>query len=316
MKKLFLPFITMAATAIILTACSTNTAQPAAVSTTSQPDVMIAEGRLLPVNSMDQSFSIPGQAAEVLVIDGENVKEGQVLARLRTSPDLQLALARAQLEALAAQQALDGLKAAAEVSLTQGRLSVIAAQNQLEAAQDQYVDDATAEKKAALEAAEAFLNQARDAQENLETGKGVDPDQLAAAEARLASAKAAVASAQAAMEALELKATMDGTLVGMDLQAGQRISAGQPVVTLADFTSWVVKTDNLTEDEVVGLEIGQRVEVVLDALPDVTLTGEVTHINTRYEEKRGDITYTVTVTLQQADPAMRWGMTAAVKFQP
>jgi hypothetical protein len=46
----------------------------------------------------------------------------------------------------------------------------------------------------------------------------------------------------------------------------------------------------------------------------VVLKGEVTSINDRYEEKRGDITYTVTVLLKESDPLLRWGMTAAVRF--
>ena len=85
---------------------------------------------------------------------------------------------------------------------------------------------------------------------------------------------------------------------------------------MADYSTWVVKTDNLTETDVVNLAVGQKVEVVLDALPEVTLSGEVTHINARFEEKRGDITYTVTILLSQTDPQMRWGMTAAVSFLP
>jgi HlyD family secretion protein len=86
------------------------------------------------------------------------------------------------------------------------------------------------------------------------------------------------------------------------------------VVTLGDFTQWVVKTNNLTEIEVVRLQDGQTAEVVLDALPDVTLTGKVTKIASVFVESRGDITYTVTVTLDQSDPRARWGMTAQVTF--
>ena len=65
------------------------------------------------------------------------------------------------------------------------------------------------------------LKQAEDTLAKLKAGDGVDPDQLAAAEARLTSAEAAAASAQAAMDALELKASMDGTVVDL-------ISAGRP----------------------------------------------------------------------------------------
>ena len=127
---------------------------------------------------------------------------------------------------------------------------------------------------------------------------------------------AAAASAQAALDALELKSGTAGTIVDPTVQAGQRVSSGQPLFTVADFSRWVVKTDNLTELQVVDLKIGQKVEVMLDALPDVTLSGEVSQINRRYEEKRGDITYTVTVVLSQSQAALRWGMTAAVKFLP
>jgi len=67
---------------------------------------------------------------------------------------------------------------------------------------------------------------------------------------------------------------------------------------------------------VVNLKVGQKANIVFDALPGKTLTAEVTHINQLFEEKRGDITYTVTLALTQTDPALRWGMTAAVRFIP
>jgi hypothetical protein len=41
----------------------------------------------------------------------------------------------------------------------------------------------------------------------------------------------------------------------------------------------------------------------------------VTAISSKYEEKRGDITYTITIALTSTDPRMRWGMTADVQFE-
>jgi HlyD family secretion protein len=107
---------------------------------------------------------------------------------------------------------------------------------------------------------------------------------------------------------------MSGTVIDLNLQPGQRIAAGAPVITLADTSAWIVKTDNLTEMDVPAIQVGQKVKVTLDAIPGVTLNGEVTGINSRYEEKRGDITYTVTLQLLDNHPLMRWGMTAAVIF--
>lgn len=316
MKKLSPIFIILLVSIFVLTACGSKDEQTKVETVPELPSLLIAEGRLLPVNSMDQSFSVPGQVSEVLVKDGESVKAGQALARLAGSPELQLALARAHQEALAAQQALDALKAAAQVNLTQGRLAVILAEKQVEIAQDEYDADGSEENKAKVEAAEAALKMAEDNQAQLEKDNGVDSEQLAAIDARLATATAALTSAQEAVDALTLKSTLDGVVVDLALQVGQRVIPGQPVITVADFSSWIVMTDNLKETEIVNITIGQKAEIILDALPGVTLSGEVTRINTRHEEKRGDITYTVTLALTQTDPLMRWGMTAAVQFIP
>lgn len=314
MKTKFLPVIILTAAALLLAACSPKTAEPTVEPTDAAASVLIAEGRLLPVNALDQSFALPGLVAEVLVKDGDTVSAGQVLARLTDSPEARLALARAGQEVLAAQQALDGLKTAADLNLAQAAQARIAAQEALDDAQTDFDVNDSEENQANLDAAAASLKLAEDRLAQLQSGAGVDPDAQAAAEARLNAANAALTSAQAAVDALELKATLAGTVVEPFAQPGQRVSAGQPVLTVADFSSWVVKTDNLTEADVAAIALGQPVEIVLDALPEVTLTGEVTHISARYEEKRGDITYTVTVALTQTDANMRWGMTAAVRF--
>ena len=97
MKKTTLILAILTSSAIVLTACGAQTeadnATPAAVT----PPALIAEGRLYPANTLDQSFAFPGQVAEVLVQDGDLVAAGQPLARLTASPETELALANAQL---------------------------------------------------------------------------------------------------------------------------------------------------------------------------------------------------------------------------
>ena len=58
-------------------------------------------------------------------------------------------------------------------------------------------------------------------------------------------------------------------------------AAGQALLSLADFSGWLVKTDNLTEVEVVNVKVGQSVQVIFDALPETELSGEVTKIESR-----------------------------------
>lgn len=158
--------------------------------------------------------------------------------------------------------------------------------------------------------------QLEDARDRLaDAQRGPDPDDIEAAESRIASAEASLLAARASLEDLELVAPIGGTVSSSSLKVGETVSPGVPVITLADFGGWLVETDNLTEIEVVEVSEGQTVTVVLDALPDTELAGEVTDISTVFEEKRGDITYTVEITLLDEDPRMRWGMTAVVTFE-
>lgn len=316
MKKLSLFVLVAAAAILLLSACGPQTTKSTPTEQSVAPQGLTAEGRLVPVNALDQAFTLSGQVAEVLVQDGETVQSGQPLARLADSPEAKLALRRAEQEDLAARQALEALKTAAEASLAQARLSALSARDALDQATDRYNADGSDENKARLDAAQASLNLAEKTLADLEANNGIDPDQLAAAEARVQSAKAALESAGVLIDTHTLNATLSGTVVDLDLQSGQLVTAGVPVMTVADYSTWLVKTDNLTELEVTRISLGQKVQVVLDALPNTTLEGEVTHINARYEEKRGDITYTVTIRLNGSDPAMRWGMTAAVTFLP
>ena len=98
-------------------------------------------------------------------------------------------------------------------------------------------------------------------------------------------------------------------------KAGSSINAGEIAVTVADTSNWLVTTTDVTEIDVVKLSEGQAVTVTLDALPDVQMKGKVLSIGQNYSENQGDIVYKVTVLLTDGNPAMRWGMTAAVKFK-
>ena len=143
---------------------------------------------------------------------------------------------------------------------------------------------------------------------------GPNPDDLKLIETRLAQATAAVAAAEANLADNELRAPIAGAVVRMALKVGEFVQPGLPLVTLAQPNEWEVLTDNLTEIEVPQVSVGQAVTIVPDALPDVKLNGKVTEIAQLFEEKRGDITYTVKVALGDNDPRLLWGMTVLVTF--
>jgi len=169
--------------------------------------------------------------------------------------------------------------------------------------------------QAAVDLASARLEDARRLFDNRKDG--VDLDTLSLAQARLEFAAAQVASTQRALDNADLTAPFDGILVDMEeLEPGESVLPGQVVVTLADYSTWMVETQDLTELDVVKVEIGQDVMVTPDALPDLELAGTVESIDRIFTERSGDVLYTVRIRLDESNPRLRWGMTVNAVFEP
>lgn len=172
------------------------------------------------------------------------------------------------------------------------------------------LDVAIAEADLAVAQAQLALAE----QSYADLGDGPDPDDLAASEARINAAETNLQAARVALENIELLAPFAGTVVDLGVKAGELVNPGQAVVVLADFSQWVVETDDLTEIEVPDISVGQAVTITPDALPDLELSGTVDSIGDLFEEKRGDVTYTAKIRLDEGDPRLRWGMTVVVTF--
>lgn len=160
-----------------------------------------------------------------------------------------------------------------------------------------------------VERAEVSVAQAQAAVAEAEVARG----QAAAA---VTQADAALAAAQVALDKMTLRAPFSGTVAKLDVELGQVVSPGSPVVVLADQNGWLVETTDLTELDVVALKTGIVAAVRIDALPDETLAGRVTDIAAVSTLNRGDITYVATIALDEnPDLPLRWGMTALVTAQ-
>jgi multidrug efflux pump subunit AcrA (membrane-fusion protein) len=401
---------------LILAACSTAQAQE--LDPTDIPAVtdfaVVAEGRLVPKESVQLSFLTGGQVEEILVEEGDEVAAGDVIARLGDREPLEAGLAGAELELLAsnleltaakldllnAQKAYDDLyenwpnmatqaqqnltdarqgvhdternlnyktHSASQVDIDAAWAQVVLAEDALDKAKEDFepyenkpednlmranfqarlaqaqkVYDAAvrqyngladpsnefdiSQAEASYNIAQARLNQAQKDYDELVDGP--DPDDVALAEAgieaaeariataegRVSSAEANITAARAALDNLSITAPFDGVIVNLDLIAGEQVAPGVPVVLLADFSEWYVETDNLTEIEVVEVAEGQPVTIVPDALPEVELTGSVDSIEDIFVEKRGDVTYTANILIDEMDARLRWGMTVVVTF--
>ncbi|RPI30036.1 MAG: HlyD family efflux transporter periplasmic adaptor subunit [Chloroflexota bacterium] len=162
-----------------------------------------------------------------------------------------------------------------------------------------------------LLAAIANLEIARELQSRLD-GHNLDPEQLNAAETRLSAASAHVEAAQAALELYELRAPFSGILFSLDLITGETALPGVPVAFIANDSRWIVETKDLAEIDIARIVIGQRAMIKLDAFPDEEFTGAVVEIDPIGKEYLGDMTYPVTIALDDADTRFLWNMTATV----
>ena len=111
-----------------------------------------------------------------------------------------------------------------------------------------------------------------------------------------------------------LVAPFAGTVVEVDIGPGDAVASGDVVLVLATLDRLQARTIDLIELDVARVAEGQAAVARVDALPDVELSGHVVAIDLQSEEYRGDVTYPVTVELDETAPGLRWGMTAMVEI--
>ncbi len=130
------------------------------------------------------------------------------------------------------------------------------------------------------------------------------------AEAGVATAQAAVNAANAALARMTLRAPFDGVVTKVDAAMGELVAGAMPLIVLADVSTWLVKTTDLTELDVAQVDVETAVSVRVDAIPDKIVQGMVTNIALTPSISRGDVVYEVTIQLEDApNLPLRWGMT-------
>lgn len=137
-----------------------------------------------------------------------------------------------------------------------------------------------------------------------------------AANARIEAAEARLASSTAALTNTALRAPFSGTIAMIEPSIGERIEIGDPVVRLADLTSWQIETSDLSELDLANLALGSQTTIQFDAIPDLLLDGFVKSIRPFGENAEGETFYRAIILPEQPDDRLRWNMTAFVTFEP
>ena len=232
-------------------------------------------------------------------------------------------LQAAEANLVAAQTALDELNEGATPAqrrLANAAVTVAAAQRDAAQAQLDLLlagprPEQIMEAEVGVQDAEAAVLQAEAAVLQAEAAVLQAEAELAQAEAGVVQARTAIATARTALDQMTVTAPFDGTVADLPVKAGQVVAPGTPVAILSDSSNWLVETTDLTELDVVAVAVGYPVDVTVDAIPDEVVRGTVIDIDTTSTLTRGDVTYAVTIRLDQDDATalpLRWGMTVFV----
>jgi HlyD family secretion protein len=158
----------------------------------------------------------------------------------------------------------------------------------------------------ALSGANASLVQA---QANLDDLLNPASDaELRRAEIDLETARLGLERAQQQLAQTTLTAPIAGLIADEDLTVGQ-VPPSSDVMTLVDDSSYTIELA-IDETDVVDVQVGQRAELSVDALPGAEITGIVSKVASAPSIEGQLVTYTVTVTLDLTTAPLRPAMSA------
>ncbi|MDP3450924.1 MAG: HlyD family efflux transporter periplasmic adaptor subunit, partial [Anaerolineaceae bacterium] len=194
----------------------------------------------------------------------------------------------------------DPLKAGALNNLAQAKMNLRNAQNNLIY---NYLDPSNQDVLISVGKVEVAKAQLADAQSEYDRLKnGPDAEKLAVAQARVDNAAAQVAAAQYAVDNYEIKAPFTGIVADINIAESEQITPNSWAIAVINPSSWYVDTNDLTEFDIVNINIGDSVTVTVDALPELELTGTVEEISLAPKTSAGDILYTVRILVHDPDP--------------
>lgn len=247
-----------------------------------------ATGVLAPVTQVDVSSELSGVVETVLVQDNDPVRRGQVLATLDT------ARLRDQVENASAvsAQARAGL-AQAEATELQARLARDRLHRLFVLSRGGYP------ARVDVEAAEANHRRAL---------AGV-----ATAQAAIRGADANLATGRTNLAKSVIRSPIDGVVLHRRVEPGQTVAASLQAPVLFNLAEDLTRMElhvDIDEADVAQVRAGQRARFTVDAFPGRGFQAVVTRVGLGSEIKDGVVTYTGVLLVDNADQALRPGMTA------
>ena len=280
------------------------------------------------VTDAEVSFRINGHVLERAVDEGEEVRAGAIVARLE-SADLERNVALQEAEVAKARALLAELTAGyrpeeiaqAEAALVQARAELARAESEWNRDREMVANDLISAReaetsKAAYEVSRGRTDEARERLAMLR--KGYRSEQIEQARAQLKVAEEALAQARINLGYALLTAPMDGMVLSKNVEPGEYVAAGTPVVTIGQLDPLWLRA-YIAETDLGRVKLGQAARVTTDTYPGREYRGTVTFIaqdaeftpkNVQTEQERVKLVYRIKITLPNPDHELKPGMPA------
>lgn len=278
-------------------------------------------------------FKIPGRVTERLVSEGQRIATGQLIARLDDAEQKeQLALRRAELagaEAMLAELEAGSRPqeiAAAEAAVRSAEADRDRAKLDFTRSEELRTKDVISSRdfeaaQAQLKVAEARVTEAAERLKLIKAGPRAESIQQA--RARVEQGKAAVAIAATQLENTTLFSPLNGIVLSHNIEAGEYVSPGTGVVTVADLAHPWVRA-YVPQTELGRVHHGQKVAVHTDSYPSKAYNGTVGFIASDAEftpktvqttKERVKLVFRVKVEVENPNDELKPGMAADVRLE-
>lgn len=220
---------------------------------------------------------VDGYVAAVRVDDNEQVAEGQVLATIDSS-DFAVRVRQAKAALQSARTQLQNGRAQLASARAQSQQAAAAEENaQTKLARQQQLEAGVATTQQAVDNATFGVRNAEAQHEAARQQIEVARAKVAQAQAQIEERRAALEDARLKLSYTTLEAPVGGRVAQKDIEEGQYVRPGQPLMSVVkDQDVWV--TANFKEGKIAQIEVGQPVEIEVDAYPDRTFEGRVQSI--------------------------------------
>ncbi|HVA57121.1 MAG: HlyD family secretion protein [Gemmatimonadaceae bacterium] len=229
--------------------------------------------------TIDENEHVAGDSLLVLIDPAEYQArlaqaEGELAAaRAAVSGPLGEGQAQAMVQAASSQRAsLEAQISAAKANLIKANADLARAKELVakQIVSRQQLDAAQAAADAAAAALQALQRQQSAAGSNITAARAG----VRLAQARLAAAQATVENAKLQLSYTRITAPMAGMVSRKQVEIGQLVQPGQPLLTIvADTGVWV--TANYKETQLSDIRVGQPVDIEIDAYPGCAAKGKV-----------------------------------------